>query len=126
MASSHDPSTMLFRANGLTYHIAGQGRSEAMARLLTARFVNETMSRALGLTATELHEFISRFIPECTANGLSVIAVSERSPDQLAGVIINRDFKAPLPPGVPDDFPSFAPIIGALVNIDEQYEVQVA
>jgi len=75
---------------------------------------------------TELHEFVSRFIPECTANHLSVIAVSERSPDELAGVFINRDFKAPLPSGVPDDFPRFEPIIAALVSVDEQYEAQVA
>ncbi|MDQ2882559.1 MAG: hypothetical protein M3Y48_15505 [Actinomycetota bacterium] len=97
-----------------------------MARLLAASFMHEPMSRALGLTACELHEFASRFIPECAANRLSVVAISELSPDQLAGVCINRDFKAPLPPGVPDDFPRFEPIIDVLLSVDEQYEAQVA
>ena len=126
MADNFDSSDSLYRADGLTYHIAAEEHSEAMARLLAASFTHEPMSRALGLTATELYEFASRFIPECTANHLSVIVVSERSPDELAGVFINRDFKAPLPPGVPADFPRFAPIIDALVSVDEQYEAQVA
>lgn len=126
MAGDDDSSNALHRAAGLTYHIAGQQHGEAMARLLAASFTHEPMSRALGLTRTELHELVSRFIPECTANRLSVIAVAERSPDELAGVFINRDFTAPLPAGVPDDFPRFAPVFDALMSVDEQYEAQVA
>jgi hypothetical protein len=127
MAANHDSSDTLFRADGLTYHIAGEEHGEAMARLLAASFMHEPMSRALGLTACELHEFASRFIPECTANRLSVIVNSELFPDQLlAGVSINRDFKALLPPGVPDDFPRFEPVIDVLRSVDEQYEAQVA
>ncbi|MGH3546862.1 MAG: hypothetical protein ACRDQU_01780 [Pseudonocardiaceae bacterium] len=126
MADNHDSSNTLYRADGLIYHIAGEEHGDAMARLLAASFMHEPMSRALGLTSCELHEFVSRFIPECTANHLSVIAISELSPDQLAGVFINRDFKAPLPPWVPDDFPRFEPIIDALLSVDEQYEAQVA
>jgi hypothetical protein len=41
--------------------------------------------------------------------GLSVIAVPERSPDELAGVFINRDFKASPPPRFPEALPRFAP-----------------
>lgn len=126
MAGNYHSSNTLFRAAGLAYHIAEEEHGEAMARLLAASFMHEPMSRALGLTVTELHEFASRFIPECTANRLSVIAVSERYPDELVGVFINRDFKAPFPPGVPDNFPRFEPIIDALVSVDEQYEAQVA
>lgn len=126
MAVNHDSSNTLFRAGGLVYHIAGEEHGEAMARLLAVSFMHEPMSRALGLTMTELHEFVSRFIPECTANRLSVIAVSERSPGELAGAFISRDFGAPLPLGVPDNFPRFEPIIDALMSVDEQYEAQVA
>ncbi|MGA9311809.1 MAG: hypothetical protein WBV74_15745 [Pseudonocardiaceae bacterium] len=126
MAGNHDCSNLLFQLDGLAYHIAGEEHGDAMARLLSASFMHEPMSRALGLTMMELHEFVSRFIPECTANRLSVVAVSERSPDELAGVFINRDFKAPLPLGVPDDFPRFEPIFDALMSVDEQYETQVA
>lgn len=118
-------SDPLDRADGLTYHIATEEHGEDIGRLLAARFTHEPMNQAVGLTAAELYEFASRFIPECTGNSLSVIAVSERFPDELAGVVINRDFKAPLPPGVPDDFPRFAPVIAALVSVDEQYEAQM-
>ncbi|MEO7195697.1 MAG: hypothetical protein ABIZ05_12925 [Pseudonocardiaceae bacterium] len=120
MADNRDSSNTFFRADGLTYYIAGEEHGEAMARLLAASFTHEPMSRALGLTKRELHEFASRFIPECAANRLSVVAISELSPDQLVGVFINRDFKAPLPPGVPDDFPRFEPIIGVLLSVDER------
>jgi GNAT superfamily N-acetyltransferase len=126
MAVNHDSSNIFCRVDGLAYQVAGEEHGEAMAGLLAASFVHEPMNRALGLTTTELYEFVSRFIPECTANRLSVIAVSERSPDELAGVFISRDFKALLPLGVPDDFPRFEPIIDALMNVEEQYEAQVA
>ncbi|MGH3573437.1 MAG: hypothetical protein ACRDUW_16655 [Pseudonocardiaceae bacterium] len=126
MAVNHDSSNIFCRVDGLAYQVAGEEHGEAMAGLLAASFVHEPMGRALGLTTTELHEFVSRFIPECTANRLSVIAVSDRSPDELAGVFISRDFKALLPLGVPDEFPRFEPIIDALMNIEEQYEAQVA
>lgn len=96
-----------------------------MARLLADRFTDEPMGQAVGLTAAELYEFASRFIPECTANRLSVVALTEESPEDLAGVFINRDFKAPPPAGVPDDFPRWAPIIHAAGIVDQQYEAQV-
>jgi hypothetical protein len=123
--SRHSPSQELYRQHGFSYRIAGEEHGEAMARLLGASFAHEPMSRALGLTAQELSDFASRFIPECTTNGLSVIAVPEEAPEQIAGVFINRDFKAPLPAGIPEDFPRFGPVIHALVSVDEEYEAQV-
>lgn len=125
MVDAHASSTRLYAADGVSYHIAGTEYGDAMTRLLASSFTHEPMGRALGLTAAELHEFVSRFVPECTVNGLSVIAVSERSPDELVGVSLNRDFKSPLPPGVPDDFARFAPIFAALSQVDEQYEAQL-
>jgi hypothetical protein len=61
-------------------------------------------------------------MPECTTNGLSVIAVPADDPDTLAGVFICRDFKLPMPEGFSD--PWFNPIGAALMTVDEAYEVQ--
>jgi hypothetical protein len=118
------PSEELYRENGISYRLAREEHAATMARLLGQSFTQEPMSRALGLTAEELGAFAARFMPECTSNGLSVIAVPQEQPRQIVGVFINRDFKAPLPPGVPEDFPRMSPIIHALVSVDEQYEAQ--
>ncbi|QRK07448.1 hypothetical protein JQX13_46795 [Archangium violaceum] len=67
------------------------------------------MGQALGPTEKDWFDFAAYFIPECTTNGLSVIAVPEDSPDERAGVFINRDFKAPLPTGFPDGVPGSPP-----------------
>ena len=124
MTSVEEPPAALHRADGLTYHIAEDRHSEAMARLLAGCFVHEPMGAALGLTGTELEAFVWQFIPECTGKGLSVIAVPEQGREVLAGVFINRDFKAPLPVGVPASFPRWAPIFAAVGQVDEEYEAQ--
>lgn len=84
MVDAHASSTPLYAADGVTYHVAGMEHGDAMTRLLASSFTHEPMGRALGLTAAELHEFVSRFVPECNVNGLSVIAVSARSRRRLA------------------------------------------
>jgi ribosomal protein S18 acetylase RimI-like enzyme len=118
-------SDELYRQHGFSYRVAREEHGKAMARLLGASFAHEPMAKALGLTAQELEDFAGRFMPECTTNELSVIAVPEEAPHQIAGVFMNRDFKAPLPAGIPDEFPRFGPIIHALVSVDEAYEAQV-
>jgi hypothetical protein len=45
-------------------------------------------------------------------------------PETLAGAFICRDFKSPLPVGVPGDFPWFRPIAEALMKIDDAYEAK--
>jgi hypothetical protein len=65
---------------------------------------------------------VACFVPECTTNGLSVIATPLDEPSTLAGIFICRDFKSPLPDGVLDDVPQFGPIAGALQTVDEAYE----
>jgi hypothetical protein len=117
-------SRELYRNDGIVYRIAQESDGAEMTRLLASSFAHEPLGRALGLTEQELAVFVSNFIPECTTNGLSVVAVPEDAPGKLAGVFINRDFKAPLPRGIPDDYPRFGPIIDALVNVDTQYEEQ--
>ncbi|MBK9260664.1 MAG: hypothetical protein IPM54_12685 [Polyangiaceae bacterium] len=123
--TSNSSSDELFRDQGFRYRIARDEHGEAMARLLGAAFAHEPMAHAIGLHADDVYPLASRFIPECTANGLSVIAVPEEAPDLLAGVFINRDFKAPLPAGIPDHFPRFGPIFQALESVDALYEAQV-
>jgi len=119
------PCKELHRENGVLYRLAGTADSDAMTDLLGRSFTEEPMSKALGLSAAELSAFAARFIPECTKNGLSVVAISEASPERLVGVFINRDFKSPLPPGMLDDFPRLSPVFRALDSIDEEYEAQV-
>jgi hypothetical protein len=65
---------------------------------------------------------VARFVPECTTNGLSVVAVPLGEPETQAGVFICRDFKSPLPDGIPVDFPWFGPIGAILMGVDEAYE----
>ncbi len=96
-----------------------------MARIVAAGFVHEPMSQAIGLDADELYAFVSRFIPEFTTQGLSVIAVPEEAPSQMAGVFLNREFKALLPPDILDEFPRFRPIFHALGTVARLYEAQI-
>jgi hypothetical protein len=82
------------------------------------------MCAALGFPARTLKPLIASFLPECTTNGLSVIAAPVDHPDTLAGVFICRDLKSPLPEGIPEDFPWFLPVAEALVTVDEAYEAK--
>ncbi len=124
IASIKPPSPELHREQGFIYRIANEEHAGAINRLLGASFFHEPMGQALGLTEKDWYDFSAFFMRECTTNGLSVIAVHEDSPDELAGVFINRDFKAPLPPGFPEALPRFNPIVDALVSIDNEYEAQ--
>jgi hypothetical protein len=45
----------------------------------------------------QLRPLVASFVPECTTNGLSVIATPVDEPSTLAGALICRDFKSPLP-----------------------------
>ncbi len=81
------------------------------------------MSAALGLSPRDLEPSAAGFMPECTTNGLSVIAVAVDDPNTLAGVFINRDFKSPMPDSIPGD-PRFRPIGAALMTVDELYEAK--
>ncbi|MCA1705937.1 MAG: hypothetical protein LC808_22825 [Actinobacteria bacterium] len=125
MVDSETSSGWLHSTDGVIYRIAAEEHAVSIARLLASSFTHEPMTRVLGLTTADLHKFVRRFIPECTVNGLSVVAVSEEPPNEVVGASINRDFRSPLPPGVPDDFPRFAPIFEALLRVDERYEAQV-
>jgi hypothetical protein len=92
--------------------------------VLSESFSREPMSVALGLSVCDFRPLVARFMPECTTNGLSVIAMPVDQPDTLAGVFICRDFKSPLPEGVPEEFPWFRPIAEALMTVDDAYEAK--
>ncbi len=112
----------LHTENGIRYVVAtGQERSQ-IVRLLSESFCREPMSAILGATAADLAPLVERFMPECTSNGLSVMALDDREPGTVAGVLINRDFKLPLPDGVPDAFAWFLPIATALGSVDTVFE----
>ena len=106
---------------GFRYALATEERSDAIVSLLSESFSREPMSAALGLSTCDLKPLVARFMPECTTNGLSVIAVPVDDPDTLAGVFISRDFKSPMPEGLPDES---IPIGEALMTVDEAYEAK--
>jgi len=96
-------SPFLLEAQGIRYAIASE-KSAAIVDLLSECFFREPMSAALGLSARDLAPLVARFIPECTTNGLSVIAAPADHAETLASVFICRDFRSALPAGVPGDF----------------------
>jgi len=115
-------SPFLFEEQGIRYEIANEKFGKGIIDLLSECFCREPMSAALGLSARD--SLIARFIPECTTNGLSVIAMPADHSETLAGVFICRDFKSPPPAGVPGDFPWFSPIAEAVMTIDDAYEAK--
>src|SRR5512134_2327449 len=90
---------------GFHYLSAAGVPSEKIVRLLSECFSREPMAVALGASARELAPFIRRFMPECRSNGLSVVAVRDDDPDTVVAAFLARDFKSPLPGGIPEEFP---------------------
>ncbi|HJQ83567.1 MAG TPA: hypothetical protein VKA21_05795 [Candidatus Binatia bacterium] len=115
---------MIHEENGFRYAVATADFGDAIVRVLSESFCREPMGAMLGISAQDLLPLVARFVPECTTNGLSVIAVPADDPATLAGVFISRDFKSPLPDGILDDFSWFHPIGEALGTVDEAYERQ--
>jgi hypothetical protein len=107
---------------GFRYAVANEKFGDTIVDVLSESFSREPMSAALGISAHDYRPLVSRFMPECTTNGLSLIAMPVDHPDTLAGVFICRDFKSPFPEGVPEEFPWLHPIAEALVTVDEAYE----
>jgi hypothetical protein len=114
---------MLNEVEGFRYLIAREARHDQIVRVLSES-CREPMATALGMSASSLVPLIERFMPECIGNGLSVIAVPMDEPETVAGVFLCRDFKAPLPDGVPEEFPWFVPIGHALMTVTAAYEAK--
>jgi GNAT superfamily N-acetyltransferase len=115
---------VLHAENGIQYSVTTPAHRAAVVRLLGESFRREPMSAALQLTAAQLGSLAESFMPECVSNGLSVVAIPDDEPGTIAGTLICRDFKGPLPEGVPDAFPWFLPIAEALMTVDREYERQ--
>jgi hypothetical protein len=121
---SGSESNILFEEGGFRYAIATEKFADAIVGVLSESFSREPMSAALGISAHDLAPMIARFMPECTTNGLSVVALPADEPDTLAGVFICRDFKSPMPLGRPNNSLWFNPIGAALMTVDEAYEAE--
>ena len=87
--------SFLHEEAGFRYSIAHQDFSDAIVDVLSLAFARAPMSAAVGLSAPQLRPLVASFVPECTTNGLSVIATPVDEPSTLAGVFICRDFKSP-------------------------------
>jgi hypothetical protein len=116
---SGSEASVLYEEGGFRYTVATEKFGDDIVRVLSESFSREPMCAALGFSARALGPLIARFMPECTTNGLSVIATPKDQPETLAGVFICRDFKSPLPHGVPEEFPWFLPVAEALGTVDE-------
>ncbi len=121
---SGSESHILHEDGGFRYAVATEEFGDAIVTVLSESFSREPMAAALGLSARDLEPLVARFMPECTTNGLSVIAVPVDHPDTIAGVFISRDFKSPIPEGILEEFPWFSPIAEALTMVDEAYEAK--
>ena len=115
---------VLHRENGMRYEIAGDARSAPITERLGESFAHEPMTSTLGISAQQFGALAALFIPECLGNDLSVVAVADDGSEAVAGVLICRDFKSPMPAGIPHDFPWFLPIYDAVVQVDTAYEAQ--
>lgn len=115
-------SLVLHREHGIRYQIADASWSTPVTARLGESFAHEPMTSTLGVPAPEFARLAALFVPECLGNNLSVVAVADDGSEQLAGVLITRDFKSAMPAGIPDDFPWFLPIYKALVEVDSAYE----
>ena len=114
-------SAVLDEQDGIRYAIATGDQRDGIVRVLSESFAREPMAAALGISARDLAGLIERFMPECMANGLSVVAVPLEESRTVAGAFVCRDYKSPLPAGVPDDFPWFLPVAHALGTVNEAY-----
>jgi ribosomal protein S18 acetylase RimI-like enzyme len=115
---------VLHEENGFRYAVATEEFRDAIVRVLSESFAREPMSAALGVSSRDLAPLVQCFIPECTTNGLSVIATPVDAPRTLAGIFISRDYKSPLPDGSLEEFPWFAPVAAVLMTVDEAYEAR--
>jgi hypothetical protein len=118
------PAQAVDEEQGLRYLSAAEVPSEKIVRLLSESLAREPMAAALGVPASDLAPCIRRFMPECTSNGLSVVAVRDDDPDTVVAAFLSRDFKSPLPEGIPEDFPWFLPVGQALMTLGEAYEAR--
>ena len=117
-------SRLLLREHGIRYEIADQRIAAPVTERLGVSFANEPMTATLGASAGDFGALAATFIPECLSNNLSVVAMADDGSERVAGVLINRDFKSPMPASVPNDFEWFLPIYEALVIVDSAYEVK--
>ena len=113
---------VLHESGGFRYHSASEAWTPAIVRLLSESFAREPLAIAVGASSYDLAFLIERFMPECVGNGLSVVAVPHSDPAVLAGAFLCRDFKAPLPEGLFEELPWFAPIGQALMTVGDAYE----
>ena len=123
-SSSASKSNILLEEGGFRYSIATEKFGDAIVGVLSESFSREPMTAVLGISASDLAPLIAGFMPECTTNHLSVIALPVEDPDTVAGVFICRDFKSPMHETTSEDSAWFNPIGAALMTVDEAYEAQ--
>lgn len=92
-----------------------------MVRLLATVFAqSEPPAVAMGLSVSELEDFLRLLAPRAVADGLTVMARESQS-GATAGVLLTDDLAVP-PPGSHCISRKFLPIFALLDALDEQYK----
>ena len=92
-----------------------------MIHLIASAFsAAEPPAVAMGLTVSELTEFLKMLAPTALEDGLTVVARSSAG-NQLVGAMLTDDFASPAPLDPQRLSPGLLPIMGMLESLDDQY-----
>lgn len=107
--------------NGILYGTPEPTDFDEMASLLATSFSrNEPMAVAAGQTYAEVVAMIHLFKNQILTEGLSLIS-RESTTGRITGALLARDFESPLPSGMEEASPNFAPIGHLLNQLEEAY-----
>jgi len=107
--------------NGILYGTPERTDFNEMASLLAISFSrDEPIAIAAGQTYKEIVAMIRLFQHQVLKESLSMTARNDKT-GKLAGALLAIDFESPLPPGMVDVSPNFAPIGHLLDLLEEKY-----
>jgi len=87
-----EPEASLSRRDGVTYRVMNAADAEQAARVLAVSFMrHEPLFTASSVSIDESLQFVNIFMPRMSRNGLSIVAVDDKT-NEIVGVCINEDF----------------------------------
>jgi len=92
-----------------------------MVHLIASAFsASEPPAVAMGLTVSDLTEFLKMLVPTALEDGVTVVARSSAG-NRLVGAILTDDFARPAPLDPQRLSPGLLPIMAMLESLDDQY-----
>jgi len=105
----------------IEYGLLEQTEAGAMVSVIAEAFSRyEPLAIALGLSASELEQLVSAFMPGALSENLTVVA-GEASSKDIIGALFVEDFGTPPPEGLDGSVPAPAPIGALLEALESQY-----